>query len=137
MNYQGRQQGDIKRGRIIVGVAVILVLAANSIIYRQTTLTPYAVPGLQPGLVIAFIWMVAGAIALCMRQPAGRFFTLLVLYGGTFAFFMIGILVLANAEAPVFARAGPMFVAAVIYLAGSIAITSSVHVQRLTRRTWE
>ena len=137
MSYQGRRHGNVKIGRITVGVVMILTLAANWMVYRQATITPYPIPGVQWLAVVGYIWLSAGGIAICLRKVWGRLLALLILNAGTFGLFMTGIAVVAGAEQPVSARAVPMFIAAAIYLAGSIAITNSVHVRRLTRRTWE
>jgi hypothetical protein len=105
--------------------------------YRQTNLAPYPVPDFPVILIVSMIWLIAGAIALCMRQPWGRVMVLTILIAGCLSFFVNIVAILGDAAGSVAARIEPLLLAIVIYFVAILFINNSRHIRRLTSRVWE
>jgi len=138
MSYGGHHHhGRVQVGRAVVMVACVLVLAVNGLIYKQAAAPPHPLPALQVAAVISLIWMVSGAVGLCLRKSWGRALVLTILYAGAFGFFVAAIISLAAADQQSGLGLKTIFLGIAIYLIVSLVLTHSKHVHRLTSRTWE
>ena len=120
-----------------MAVATLLILGIDLLIYRQTNLTPFPLPDFQVILVVSIIWLIAGAIALCVRKAWGRVMVLTILVAGCLSFFVNIVVVLSDGTPPIAARIKPLSLAIFIYFVAILVISNSKHIRRLTSRTWE
>ncbi len=145
MSYRHRRHhGNAVVGRIIVAAGCLLLLAADLFVCKAAIFPShpldhdaaikmhYAVAR----FLVTLIWVYAGAIAMCLRQPWGRYLMLTIVYIGALDFFFT-VVVSLNYEHPSTGLTGPMIVATIVYVVVSLVITKSRHVRRLTSREWE
>jgi hypothetical protein len=129
--------GNILIGRIMVAVACLLVLWVNLLIFRQASAPRHPLPVLKVVTIISLLWMVAGAWGMCRRQNFGRSLVLTILYLGSFAGFIWGIIILGTADTSLAGGLEPTFIATAVYLITGLVLTHSKHVRRLTSRAYE
>jgi hypothetical protein len=138
MSFRHRQKhGNILLGRAIAAVTALVILGIDCLIYRQSVLTPFPIPGLQVTIVISAIWLIAGTVAVCMRQAWGRVMMLTILYTGAIGFFVIAVVILGAADPGVMARLKPLGLAIFVYFVAVLVVSNSRHIRRLTSRSWE
>jgi hypothetical protein len=131
------RHGSVVVGRALVAVSCLLVLWVNALIFKQASDPRAPLPVLKGVAVITLLWMFAGASALCRRKAWGRTFVLTILYAGTFASFIWGIIILGTADTSLAGGVKPTFVTTGVYLYTSLVLTHSKHVRRLTSRIYE
>jgi hypothetical protein len=137
MSGHHRHHGSVFVGRVIVVVACLLVLSVNALIFKQASAPQHPLPVLKVVTVMSLVWMFTGAWAVCRRMAWGRPLTLAILYAGTFAACIWGLIILATADRTLADGLQPTFIATAVYFVTSLVLTHSKHVRRLTSRAYE
>jgi hypothetical protein len=135
--HHHRHHGSVFVGRVIVVVACLLVLGVNALIFEQASAPQHPLPVLKVVTVMTLVWMYTGAFAVCRRMPWGRPLMLTILYAGSFAACLWGLIILATADRTLAGGLKPTFIATVVYFITSLVLTHSRHVRRLTSRAYE
>lgn len=137
MSHSHRNHGNAVVGRITLGVACLLIIGANGLIYWKVAAPPPQIPVLKILTIITIPWMVAGAWFTNDRATWGRGMMLTILYAGSLGLFMTGIITVTMEDSPLRDRLGPIFIATGVYVVVTLVVTYSKHVRRLTNRTWD
>jgi hypothetical protein len=136
-SHHHHHHGSATRGRAMAIVGCLLIIAANAFVFKDARDQARPILFLQLCMAISLIWILAGTWAMCVRLVWGRFFVLTVLYIGTIGFFIATLISITTEGGPLEGRLTPLFIAGVIYLVVSLALTKSRNVRRLTSRAWE
>jgi len=134
---QHLRRGSVLVGRIMVAAACLLVLVANGVVFQSAASQPHPLPELQLVAVASLAWIFTGAWCMCIRKVWARGLTLSILYAGSLASFLAGVIAGATNEGPLVGHLQPLAISTAIYLFLSLVLTHSRHVRRLTSRIWD
>jgi hypothetical protein len=137
MTARHRHHGNIFVGRVMVVAACLLVLWVNALIFKEASAPEHPLPVLKVVTVMSLVWMFTGALGVCGRMTWGRPLMLTILYAGSFAAYIWGLIILATADRTLAGGLKATFIATVVYLIMSLVMTHSKHVRRLTSRAYE
>jgi hypothetical protein len=124
-------------GRIKVIIVSVVVAALNGWLCKRAAAQPDPIQTMEILTLIGIPWIVAGAWGLCTRKPWGRALTLGVLYAGSFGTLMAWIAGMTGDPGPLRQRALPLLAGIGVYVVGSLVLTKSRDVRRLTSRALE
>jgi hypothetical protein len=137
MSGRHRHHGNVFVGRVILGVACLLVLSVNALIFQQASAPQHPLPVLKVVMVMSLVWMFTGAWAVGRRLTWGRPLMLAILYASALASGVWGLIILATADRTLAGGLKPTFIATAVYFVTSLVLTHSKHVRRLTSRAYE
>jgi hypothetical protein len=136
-HHHRHHHGNVRIGRAVVAGGCLLVLLANGLLFREGSSRPQPLPILKLLSIVSLMWMYAGAWGMCSRMAWARALTLTILYAGSVALFLTGIITVTSGEGVMAGRLRPVWIATAIYLYVSLLLTHSKHVRRLTSRAYE
>jgi hypothetical protein len=136
MSQTYRQHGNIIAGRMIVAVACVFVLLVDSLLFKQAQREPPQ-PALKGATLVSIAWLLAGAVAMCVRKVWGRTLALTILYLGSFGLFIMAVVTVATADSQLANGLKTFLISMTVYVIASLVLTHSSHVRRLTSRMFE